>query len=218
MPGQPPIDQVRDACTRLAAYLDTLEILMAELGMTGFAVGTPTSRPVQPLPGDQPAWFALTSGLEGIRRLEAFLRYMTAGHPGQRRGMSAGNTLAVFDVLPKLAAGLDEDWEAAAARYLERLIRDCQSVNAIDELTRHRPLPRAPGDGLPAACPHCECFMLKAVLGPDGKLTGRVECHAYGCRDGNGSTPRATMGTNEHGEAGLLWDDGLFVVAPELAS
>jgi hypothetical protein len=210
-----PDDQVRDACTRLAGYLATLERVLPDPSAGGMP-GIPVPRPVQPLPGDQAAWFALTSALEGIRRLEALLRYLgPAGHPGPRRSMSATATAGALAALPKLAAGPGEDLETAAGWYLERLIRGCQSVPAIDEITRYRSLPKG-GGGLPPACPCCGCLSLKAVLGPDGRLTGRVECHAYRCRDGAGYQPSAQMGTDEHGRACLAWADGKIQIAPEL--
>jgi hypothetical protein len=111
-------------------------------------------------------------GHEGVRRLEAVLKYMVAGHPGLRRGGSEGNTMAALAAIPRLAAGLPEDAGANAVRYLEHLANEARSVQAIDEAERWRPVPSR-------ACPYCRCFFLKVLEDARGQPAGRVGCFGH---------------------------------------
>jgi hypothetical protein len=210
-----PADLVREACGLLAGYMGTLERLVAEpatRGGTG-STGYVSVRVAEtPEPWNAPAGRALMDAHEGARRLEAVLRYALHGHPGQRRGGSTGNTLAALDAIPRLAAGLDTDAEALAARIVERWVNEARSVPAIDEAQRWRYVQGR-------RCPYCKCGSLKVALDARNQPAGRVECHSHpsvGCRDGNGRRPAATMGTSGRGEPELRWDDGLTETVPDL--
>jgi hypothetical protein len=167
-----PADLVREACDLLAGYMGTLELLVAEPSAEGPAPGL-SGRPADtPEPWDAPAGRALMDGHEGVRRLEAVLRYTLNGHPGARRGGSTGNTMAALDAIPRLAAGLSEDVEAASRRYLEHLINEAQKVRAIDEAEQWRPVSSRP-------CPYCRCYFLKVMIDPRGQPAGRVGCFGH---------------------------------------
>ena len=146
-------------------------------------------------------------GHEGVRRLEARLRYELNGHPGARRGGSAGNTMAALDAIPKLAAGLPADFEDAAVRVLNRWIGEAEALAAIDKARRWRTLPR------PRTCPYCGCWFLRADM--DARPV-TIVCFTIRCEDGNGLRPVATMGTDGHGVPVLMWADGLTEIIAEL--
>jgi hypothetical protein len=133
-----------------------------------------------------------------VRRLEAALRYAMAGHPGLRRGGSDVNTREALKAIPKLAAGLDRDGEAAVVRILERWINEARCLPAIDEARQWRPLPSR-------ACPYCGFCWLRGDMDTRPPV---VACFLVGCADGNGLRPAATMGTDEHGRPVLAWADG----------
>jgi hypothetical protein len=210
-----PADLVREACGLLAGYMGTLERLVAEPA-TRAGTGSTSYVSVRvaetPEPWNAPAGRALMDAHEGARRLEAVLRYALNGHPGQRRGGSTGNTLAALDAIPRLAAGLDADAEALAARIVERWVNEARSVPAIDEAQRWRYVRGR-------ACPYCGCWTLKVLLDAAGRPAGHVECHSHPsvrCADGNGLRPAAAMGTDERGRAALMWADGRVETAPDL--
>lgn len=203
-----PADLVRDSCTQVAGYRSALERLVAEPSSPAGGTG-PRPADATPLPGNAQALTALMLIWEKVPRLEAALRLAVAGHPGARRGGSAGNFLAALAAIPGLAAGLDEDGEAAAALILERLAGLARAVPAIDEAQRWRPLRSRP-------CPHCRCFFLKVLLDGNGRPSGHVECFTVGCRDGNGLRAVAAMGTDDRGRPALMWVDGLTETAPDL--
>jgi hypothetical protein len=153
--------------------MGTLETLVAEPASTQQAAAGMSPRPADtPEPWDASVGRALMDGHEGVRRLEAVLRYTLNGHPGPRRGGSAGNTLAALDAIPRLAAGLDEDAGDAAIRVLHRWIGSAQAVAAIDEAERWRPLPQRP-------CPYCRCYFLRVLIDPRGQPAGRVGCFGH---------------------------------------
>ena len=161
---------MRDDCAQIAGYRAVLERLVAEPSSPD---GGMSVRPADaPLPGNTQAFGALMVIWEAVPRLEAALRLAVAGHPGLRRGGSAGNFLEALAAIPGLAAGLDEDGEGAAARLLERLVRLAQSVRAIDEAERWRPVPAR-------ACPYCTCYFLKVLEDTRGQPTGRVGCFGH---------------------------------------
>ena len=200
-------DLVRENCDQIAGYRSRLERLLAE---PSSAQGGMAPRPADaPLPGNPQAFSALMVIWEAVPRLEAALKMAVAGHPGLRRGGSAGNFLEALAAIPALAAGTDEDGEAAAARILERLVNLARAVPAIDEAQQWRPLRSRP-------CPHCRCYFLKVLLDGNGRPTGHIECFTVGCRDGNGQRAVAAMGTDAHGRPALMWADGLNELAPDL--
>src|SRR5690242_11781338 len=116
---------------------------------------------------------------EHVPRLEAALRLAATGHPGQRRGGSAGNFLDALGAIPGLAAGLDEDAEATAGRILEWLCNLARAIPDIDEAQQWRHMRGRP-------CPYCGCYFLKVLLDSAGRATGHVECFTVRCCDGNG--------------------------------
>lgn len=202
-----PADLVRDACVLLAGYLPVLERLLAEPDAAGPAPGMHARSSETPEPWNAPAGRALMDAHEGVRRLEAALRYALNGHPGARRGGSAGNTAGALAAIPRLAAGLDGDAEAMAARILERWANEARAVPAIDEVRRWRPLPGR-------ACPYCQAAWLRADM--DARPV-TIACFCGYCPgDGDGLRPVAAMGTDEHGTPRLLWADGLVETAPDL--
>jgi hypothetical protein len=209
-----PADLVREACDLLSGYMGTLELLVAEPASTQDAAVGMSPRPADtPEPWDASVGRALMDGHEGVRRLEAVLRYTLNGHPGQRRGGSTGNTLAALDAIPKLAAGLPEDDEAVAARIVERWVNAARAVAAIDEAQRWRHVRGR-------ACPYCKCLVtIKVLLDRDLQPTGYVECRSAAsvrCTDGNGRRPSARISTDDHGRVVLAWADGLVEAAPDM--
>ena len=169
-----PADLVQEACDLLAGYLPRLERLLAEPSSTQNAAAGMSPRPADtPEPWDAPVGRALMDAHEGVRRLEAVLKYLgPAGHPGARRPGSPGNTAAAMAAIPKLAAGLSEDVGARAARYLEHLVNSARAVQAIDEAERWRPVPSRP-------CPYCRCYFLRVLEDARGQPAGRVGCFGH---------------------------------------
>jgi hypothetical protein len=211
-----PADLVRDSCTALAGYRTALERHVTE---PSSPQGGMAPRPADaPFPGDAQAFAALMVIIEKVPRLEASLKLAVAGHPGLRRGGSAGNFLAALDAIPALAAGLPEDDEAVVASVLEWLADVARAVPAIDEAQRWRYVRGR-------ACPYCGCWALKVLLDAAGRPSGHVECHAapvvrdgvqVWCADRNGLRPAAMMGTDAHGHPALMWADGKVETAPDL--
>jgi hypothetical protein len=202
-----PADLAREACTLLAGYLPVLERLLAEpVSAPGAAAGMTPRAADAPEPWDGQAARALMDAHEGVRRLEAGIHYGLNGHPGLRRGGSAGNTREALKAIPKLAAGLDRDGEAAVVRILERWITEARSLPAIDEARQWRPLPSR-------ACPYCGCWFLRGDMDARPVI---ITCFVPGCADGNGLRPAATMGTDEHGRPVLAWADGRVETVLEL--
>jgi hypothetical protein len=192
-----PADLAREACTLLAGYLPELERILAEPAAEGPAPGMHGRAAEAPLPGNVAAFYALMDVWESVPRLEAALRYAVTGHPGMRRGGSAGNIDAALKAIPKLAAGLGKDAEGATVRSLERRTNVIRAIRAIDEARVWRSLPSRP-------CPYCGYFWLRGDMDADPVI---VSCWLVGCADGNGLRPVATIGTDEHGVPCLRWPD-----------
>jgi hypothetical protein len=206
-------DPVADACGALARYLETLEQLLPEPAAEGAAPGMTSRAAESPEPWYSPAGRALMNAHEGVRRLEAVLRYLVTGHPGARRGGSPGNTAAALTAIPRLTAGLTPEVAERAARYIEARIAEARTVHGIDEGRRLRHLPRRAGEALPPRCPHCGAFQLVADL--DART---VHCTVYGCADGDGHPPVAVMTTGPDGRPRLEWADGLIETAPDMTA
>jgi hypothetical protein len=210
-----PADLVRDNCGRLPGYIGGLfaETLLAAYGSPDGAPVRLSPSAVAPMPGDAAAFYALTTIWEAIPRIEARLRYELNGHPGQRRGGSGGNLLDALAAIPKLAAGLDEDAEAWAARMLEWLNDLAREHPGIDEAQRWRHVRGR-------ACPYCKLWStVKVLLDRAGQPTGYVECRSAAsvrCADANGRRPSAHISTDDHGRVVLAWADGLVEAAPDL--
>jgi hypothetical protein len=202
-----PADLVQEACDLLAGYMGTLELLVAEPSSTQNAAVGMSPRPADtPEPWDAPVGRALMDGHEGVRRLEAVLKYMVAGHPGARRGGSTGNTMAALDAIPKLAAGLPGYVEEETARAVERWIDQARAVRAIDEAEQWRPVRARP-------CPFCGCFFLRVLLDAAKRPAGRIEC--FGHRP-DGAPCRAAWGSLADIVPDLARADELTETIPDL--
>ena len=190
-----PGELVRDNAGQLAGYRDTLERLIGETSTPGSTSAISPRHREPPLPGNAAAFGALMVIWEAVPRLEAALRLAgPAGWAGMRRGGSEGNFLAALKDIPKLAAGLDEDGEAAVARILDRLCNLARCIPDIDEAEQWRPLPSR-------ACPWCGCWFLKIKIGATGQPDGRVQC----------------FGHAEDGEpCRAAWPGGLLEIARDL--
>jgi hypothetical protein len=175
-----PADLVREACDLLAGLMPRLRREIAEPSAEGPAPGM-TGRPAAaPLPGDPPVFFACTSIGSSARWAQQLLLYavgasardVNARHGG--RGGSDANTVRLLtEVIPKLAAGLDGD-EAygMVLRELDQRVNEAQSVRAIDEAERWRPVPSR-------ACPYCRCYFLRVLEDARGQPAGRVGCFGH---------------------------------------
>ena len=208
-------DAVADAVAALADYMARLEGLAPEPAAPGVVGPAVHSRPaIAPEPYG-PAGRALMTAFEGVRRLEAWLRQAALGHPGLRRGCSPGNTDEALAMIVKFASQVDDERFARACSALDRWIGDARSVHGIDENRRWRHLPRQgdPDDpaALPPQCPYCKTFFL--VYDPDARL---IACSLYGCEDGNGDPPTATLDTDDAGRPRLAWQDGKKQLAPAM--
>jgi hypothetical protein len=165
-------DLVRDNATLLAGYLPLLEDEITEPTSPSGSVGMSPRPADAPLPGNAQAFDVHMVITEAVPRLEAAIRRAIAGHPGLRRGGSAGNFLKALESVVSLSGGLDEDGEAAAARILERLSDLARRLPDIDEAQRWRPVPSR-------ACPYCGCFFLRVLEDARGQPAGRVECFGH---------------------------------------
>lgn len=205
-----PADLVREACTLLAGYSPRLERLLAELTAEGPAPGMHGRAAAAPVPGNPPAFFAYMSIWASARWAEELLLYAVGASgrdEGERTGGSDANTLRLLTrVIPKLAAGVDEDTSGLVLRELEQRVNDARCVRAIDEAQVWRPLPGRP-------CPYCGCCWLKADMDSRPVI---IACFAVDCADGNGLRPVATMGTDDHGRPELAWADGRRETVPDL--
>ena len=153
-----------------------------------------------------------------VRAIEADLRLQVAGTVQERRGGSAGNTVAALDAISALAAALPAHQLTQAGgkgpclcdlcvitRRLSRRIFLLQALPAIDLARAWRPLPRVKGTR-PHRCPYCKRFELRYAPG-----SVVVTCFVPGCADGNGDTPFARIDRARVGaqRAVLVWNDGL---------
>ncbi len=215
-----PADPVRDVCDLLAGYLPRLARETAEPGeAAAFAALGMSHRPsAAPLPGNVPAFFALTGIHASAFQLEGILKYAAgARRPGPLavRGGSTVNTHRALDAICSLIAIADDDLYRMVIAELEQRLDEARSVAAIDEAQRWRHLRGR-------ACRYCGCpSTLKVLLDARGRPTSRVECRsgrAVGCVDGNGLRPVGTMGTDAYGRPELQWDDGLKETMPDLGT
>ena len=167
-----PADPVRDSCTRLAGHRAVLERLVTQPPSPSGSIGMGPRPADAPFPGNAEAFSVLRVIWEKIPRLEASLLTAVAGHPGLRRGGSAGNWLDALDAIPGLAAGLPEDGEALVVRLLDWLATQAGRLPGIDEAQRWRPVPQRP-------CPYCGCYFLRVLEDARGQPAGRVECFGH---------------------------------------
>ena len=171
-----PADPVQEACVLLARMVPRLAELTPE---PDYAVDAPgmIARPVAgitaaPLPGNPPAFFAYTSIQSSARWAEELLLYAVGASERELRGGSDANTVRVLtEVLPKLAAGVDDDTYRIVIAELDQRLDEARSVRAIDEAEQWRPVRSR-------ACPFCGCFFLKTLLDAR-RQPGRIECFGH---------------------------------------
>ena len=210
-----PAELVRDTAAQIPVLVGTLEEHIAE---PSSPLGGRGPLPADtPWPGNAQAFAALMVIWEAIPRLEASIRLAVTGHPGLRRGGSAGNFREALQAVVSLSGGLDEDGEATAAAVLERLANVARVVRDIDEAQRWRPVRGR-------ACPYCGCVTtLKVLLDAQGAPSDRVECFAgvrasgERCLDRDGQRPVARIDASTVPPR-LEWADGLVETAPDLDS
>jgi hypothetical protein len=205
-------DQVEAACDELWRYMIVLEHLVTEPVSVagGAAPGLHGRRADPPLPGHGQALGALMTAHEGLRRLESMLQ-ASAGLPVRRRPGSDGNTAALIEQLPRLAAAVHDGDRDTALYYLSKWIGEAKAVHGIDEARRWRHLPRRAGEALPPRCPYCLTYQLVADV-----EAAVVACSMPRCTDRNGAPPVATYEQSASGKRRLCWADGLVEVAPDL--
>lgn len=209
-----PDDPVAAACQALAEYLHRLEHLVWQADTDGGSpAGLVSRHAAAPLPGNPAALMALMDAWEGVPRLEARVMYALFGHPGRRRGGSAGNMAKALRHLPDLATDLSDDDVGRVIAALDRWINGARAVRAIDETHRWRPLPRRAGEALPPRCPVCLCFQLRVDIDARPML---VQCRVPGCEDKTGERPVAFLTTDPGGRPQLAWNDGTVETAPDL--
>src|SRR5215472_12413398 len=122
--------QLADACTAMRQRLPEAAALTAEPDTDGTTTHTqPASRP----PWNQAAANAGMDAHEGLRRLEAAMRYAVTGHPGPKRGGSDANTAAALAAIEALGNALTTDAMPQAAAILDRWSRAIAELPAIDQ-------------------------------------------------------------------------------------
>lgn len=183
------------SCADLRHWLPVAQALITEPDTDGTTAGGK--------PGSSPPWnpSAATAAMdahEGLRRLEASLRYAVTGHPGTRRGGSDANTAQAIAAIENLGEAVTVAASVQAARILDAWSRQIQQLPAIDEAERWQ---RVAG----AACPYCGNTMLR--LSP---RAGRVTCLRFGvCLDADGKHPVGFVQQGLDGEPMVAWADGL---------
>jgi hypothetical protein len=169
-----PADLVQEACVLLAELVPRLRRETPVPDETAFAAPGMTARPAAaPVPGNPPAFFACTSIGSSARWAEGLLLYAVGASGREPRGGSDANTVRVLtEVIPKLAAGVDDDTYRMVIAELEQRLEEARSVRAIDEAEQWRPVRSR-------ACPHCGCFFLRVLLDAAKRPTGRIECFGH---------------------------------------
>jgi hypothetical protein len=189
------VSPLPDACAAITTWLPQAAALTHQPdtdGATGH--GKPGSRP----PWNAAAASAHLDAHEGLRRLEASLRYAVTGRPGKRRGGSDVNTYQAIRAIENLGEAMTAKAAAEAARILDRWSLAICQLAAIDEAERWQKVSGA-------ACPYCGHPMLR--LSP---RSGRVTCLRFGvCYDGNGDHPQGQVDHSVGGEPMVAWADGL---------
>jgi hypothetical protein len=169
-----PADLVREACDLLAALVPRLRRETPVPDETAFAAPGMTARPAAaPLPGNPPAFFAVTSISSSARWAEDLLLYAVGGSEHAQRGGSDANTTRLLtEVIPRLAAGAGDEAYGMVLRELDARVDEARSVRAIDEAEQWRPVRGRP-------CPYCGCFFLRVLLDAAKRPTGRIECFGH---------------------------------------
>ena len=170
-----PADLVREACDLLAALLPRLARETAELPAEGPAPGMHGRSASAPVPGNAPAFYAMTGIHASALQLEGILKYAAgARRPGLLavRGDTDANILHALDAICALVTIADDDLYRMVICELEQRLGEAQRVRAIDEAEQWWPVPQRP-------CPYCGCFFLKVLKDAAGQPTGRVACFGH---------------------------------------
>jgi hypothetical protein len=183
-----------EACATLGAWLPQAHQLTWQPDTDGsHHHGNTGSRP----PWNTAAANAHLDACEGVRRLEASLRYAITGHPGPRRGPTTANTYLALQAIENLGNAITTRAAAEAARILDRWSLAITQLPAIDKAERWQKVSGA-------ACPYCGHPMLR--LQP---RSGRVTCLRYGaCADADGNHPQGFVDHSVTGEPMVAWADG----------
>jgi hypothetical protein len=177
---------MQEACDLLAQLMPRLRRETPVPDETAFAAPGMTARPAAaPVPGNPAAFFAYTSIGASARWAEEVLLYAVgaSGRDVPRGGSDANTVRVLTEVIPRLAAGVDDDTYRMVISELERRLEEARSVRAIDEAEQWRYV----GDG--SVCPFCRCSSLKVLLDAAKRPAGRIEC--FGHRE-SGAPCRAT--------------------------
>jgi hypothetical protein len=173
-----PADLVQEACDLLAQLMPRLARETPVPDETAFAAPGMTARPAAaPLPGNPPAFFAYTSIQSSARWLVDLMLYAVGASKRDEwqegQGGSDANTVRVLTkVIPKLAAGVDDDTYRMVISELEQRLDEARSVRAIDEAEQWRPVRSR-------ACPSCGCYFLRVLLDAAKRPTGHIECFGH---------------------------------------
>ncbi len=191
--------------TRCLTIAETLIPLPDQDGTT--AIGSAT---VSSPPWNAQAAAAVLDTHEGLRRLEASLRLIVAGHPGSRRGGSAANTFAAIEAVTALSYALPQDGHIQEkgkpcpcdwCRLIRILARWAMAVERLPAVDTAEIWQR-----VQAACPYCGFAMLRYA-----PRSGRLTCLRYGsCADADGVHPVGHVTVSElDGTPCVAWQDGL---------
>ena len=170
-----PADLVQEACDLLAGLLPRLEREAAEPSAEGPAPGMHGRPASAPVPGNPPAFYALTAIHASALHIEGVLKYAAgARRPGLLavRGDTDANILLALDSICGLIAAADDDLYRLVVSELEQRLNEARQVRAIDEAERWRPVPSR-------ACPYCRCYFLKVLEDARGQPAGRVGCFGH---------------------------------------
>ncbi len=171
-----PADLVREACDLLAGYLPRLARETPEPDCTAFAAPGMTARPsAAPIPGNVPAFYALTGIHATALQLEGVLKYAAGARRPGLLAVRGGSTVNVHEALNAICALIDiadDDLYRMVISELEQRLAEAGAVPGIDEAQRWRPVQSRP-------CPYCGCFFLRVLLDAHLQPGGRVECFGH---------------------------------------
>src|SRR6516225_3302628 len=195
--GRWRVSPLPDACAAITTWLPQGARLIPEQDIDGTSDGENNTSWSHP-PWNPEAATAALDAHEGLRRLEASLRYAVTGHTGKRRGGSDANTYQAIHAIENLGNAMTAKAAAEAARILDRWSLAICQLAAIDEAERWQKVSGA-------ACPYCGHPMLR--LSP---RSGRVTCLRFGvCFDRDGKHPQGQVDHSVSGEPMVSWQDGL---------
>ncbi|WP_066373937.1 hypothetical protein [Herbidospora mongoliensis] len=188
----------------LQDLLEEVEALLPEQ-MGDASRGTTTHHKVSgsPAPWHPEAGMVLMVIHQEARRLEASLRLVVAGHPGQRRGGSDANTAAALNAITHLVHGVPREAASAARRIIERWIRSARQIRDIGLEEPWVPVP-VPHGAVPPSCPYCQTYGLR-MRG----LEQRIRCINPHCWDREDHRPEGRLvKSNLNGDSTIQWADG----------